>query len=221
MDYSNGEGSFVSGEVPDSEDERMIQKLTSNELLAVNTLGQLANNPRVTALRNFITGWYLSYLTADNTKGSPEAGPQERLSVTGDNLPNVIQYLSEQHPERLKQILNILAQRIPKLERVEATLMESGALLLKIKDAPFEQPVLSKYASDGTLKMLAYLTLLYDPDPPSLIGIEEPENQLHPKLLHELAEECRKASSLGQMMITSHSPFFCKCIKAGRIMDNL
>ena len=56
--------------------------------------------------------------------------------------------------------------------------------------------------------MLAYLTVLYDPDPPQLIGIEEPENQLHPRLLPELAEECRAASARTQLMVTTHSPFF-------------
>jgi predicted ATPase len=133
--------------------------------------------------------------------------------LTGDNLPNVIQYLSEQHPDRLQKILKTLTKRIPRLEKVEATPLENGMLLLKIKDAPFELPVLSKYASDGTLKMLAYLTLLYDPNPPALIGIEEPENQLHPRLLPELAEECREASASAQMMITTHSPFFVNALK--------
>ena len=56
--------------------------------------------------------------------------------------------------------------------------MADGDLLLQIKDAPFDRPILAKFASDGTLKMLAYLTLLYDPEPPQLIGIEEPENYL-------------------------------------------
>ena len=64
---------------------------------------------------------------------------------------------------------------------------------------------MAKFASDGTLKMLAYLTVLYDPDPPHLIGIEEPENQLHPRLLNELAEECRRASALTQLLVTTHS----------------
>jgi len=61
--------------------------------------------------------------------------------------------------------------------------------------------------------MLAYLTLLYDPDPPQLIGIEEPENQLHPRLLPELAEECRQAAALAQLMVTTHSPFFLNAIR--------
>ena len=89
LDFANGEGSVVSGDMPDDEATRVTEKLSSKELLAVNTLGQFASHPRVSALRNFITGWYLSYLTADNAKGNPEAGPQERLSLTGDNLPNV------------------------------------------------------------------------------------------------------------------------------------
>ena len=56
--------------------------------------------------------------------------------------------------------------------------------------------------------MLAYLTVLHDPDPPKLIGIEEPENQLHPRLLLELAEECQLASEKSQFMVTTHSPEF-------------
>jgi predicted ATPase len=208
LDFREGAGRVVSGEMPDEADHRIEEALDSSEMLAVNTLGQLAKHPRVSALRRFITGWYLSYLTADHARAVPEAGAQEKLSATGDNLPNVIQYLQEQHPERLKQILATLTRRVPRLERVDSQLLADGRLLLQIKDAPFEQPVLAKFASDGTLKMLAYLAVLYDPEPSPLIGIEEPENQLHPRLLPELAEECRIAAARSQLMVTTHSPFF-------------
>jgi len=208
LDFEMGAGKVITGEEPDERDQRMEERLDSPEMIAANTLGQLAKHPRVSALRRFITGWYLSYLTADNTRGTPEAGPQERLSATGDNLPNVIQYLKEQHEDRLDQILKTLSRRVPQLEKVYAELMPDGRLLLQIKDAPFERPILAKFASDGTLKMLAYLTVLYDPDPPQLVGIEEPENHLHPRLLPELAEECREASARTQLMVTTHSPFF-------------
>jgi predicted ATPase len=50
--------------------------------------------------------------------------------------------------------------------------------------------------------------VLHDPEPPQLIGIEEPENQLHPRLLPGLAEECRSAIASTQLMVTTHSPFF-------------
>jgi predicted ATPase len=208
LDFTEGRGKVVSGEIPDEQDQRIEEQLDSSEMLAVNTLGQFAKHPRVSALRRFITSWYLSYLTADYIRSTPEAGPQERLTESGDNLPNVMQYLKEQHPERLKQILRTLSRRVPKLERVTSEILADGRLLLQIKDAPFEKPILAKWASDGTLKMLAYLTILYDPSPPQLVGIEEPENQLHPRLLPELAEECRHASNLTQLMVTTHSPYF-------------
>jgi predicted ATPase len=213
LDFKNGAGLVVTGDQPDEKEMRIHEILTSPDVLAVNTLGQLAKHPRISALRRFIAGWYLSYLTADSSRGIPEAGPQERLSETGDNLPNVIQYLKEQHEDRLEKVLRALSERVPRLEKVESHFMPDGRLLLQIKDAPFEQPILAKFASDGTLKMLAYLTLLYDPNPPELIGIEEPENHLHPRLLPELAEECRMATERTQLMVTSHSPFFVDGLK--------
>ncbi|MFM7392982.1 MAG: AAA family ATPase [Cyanobium sp.] len=208
LDYREGLGSAVSGDLPDEEDQRVDTPLKSADLLAVNALGQFAEHPRVAALRDFITGWYVSYLSADSARGQPEAGPQDRLSRSGDNIANVIQFLAEQHPQRLQQIFSVLRQRVPRIESVLSETMPDGRLLLQIKDAPFSHPVLARFASDGTLKMLAYLVMLNDPSPPPFIGIEEPENFLHPRLLPELAEECRAAIAQTQLLVTTHSPFF-------------
>ncbi|MCL4184112.1 MAG: AAA family ATPase [Burkholderiaceae bacterium] len=217
LDYREGEGQAISGEQPDDRDKRVNVPLSSADLLAVNALGQFAEHPRVAALRKFITGWYVSYLSADSARGQPEAGPQERMTRTGDNLANVIQFLAEQHGDRLEQIFNVLRRRVPRIERVLAETMPDGRLLLQIKDAPFSHPVLAKFASDGTLKMLAYLVLLYDPTPPPFIGIEEPENFLHPRLLPELAEECRAASERTQLLVTTHSPFFLNGLRPDEV----
>lgn len=208
LEYHEGIGQAASGEAPDETAQRVEIPLQSSDLLAVNALGQFQEHPRVAALRDFIIGWHVSYLSADSTRGQPEAGPQEQLNKTGDNLANVIQYLSEQYPERLEHIFRILSQRVPRVERVLAEAMPDGRLLLQIKDAPFDNPVLARFASDGTLKMLAYLVLLHDPEPPPFIGIEEPENFLHPRLLPELAEECRATCARTQLLATTHSPFF-------------
>jgi len=213
LNFRRGQGDVIPGEAPERSHTRVRESLDRPDILAVSTLGQLAKHPRVAALRRFITGWYLSYLTADSTRGLPEAGPQERLSQTGDNLPNVIQYLKEQHTDRLERILEILRSRVPRLDRVDAELLPDGRLLLQIKDAPFDRPVLARWASDGTLKMLAYLTVLHDPAPPPMVGIEEPENHLHPRLLPELAEECRVATARSELLVTTHSPFFVNGVR--------
>jgi predicted ATPase len=213
LDYKEGIGKATSGELPDGDDVRKEIPLKSSDLLAVNALGQFAEHPRVAALRDFITGWHVSYFSIGDTRGQPESGPQERLSRTGDNIANVIQYLTERHPEKLEQIFSALRSRVPRIEKILADQMPDGRLLLQIKDAPFSDPILAKFASDGTLKMLAYLVMLHDPDPPPFIGVEEPENFLHPRLLPELAEECRAASERCQMLITTHSPFFINALK--------
>ena len=195
LEYGDGAGRAVSGAKPDANAERLEIPLKSPDLLAVNALGQFQDHPRVAALRDFIMGWHVSCLAADGARGQPEAGPQERLTATGGNLANVIQHLGERHPARLEEIFEALRQRVPRIERVLAEAMPDGRLLLQVKDAPFSHPVLARFASDGTLKMLAYLVLLHDPEPPPFIGIEEPENFLHPRLLPGLAEECRAASA--------------------------
>lgn len=217
LEYQNGLGRTTSGEAPDEEDERQEIPLKSPDLLAVNALGQFQEHPRVAALRDFIMGWHVSYLSADSARGQPEAGPQERLTTTGDNLANVIQYLSEQHPARLNAVFETLRRRVPRIDRVWTEAMPDGRLLLQVKDAPFSHPVLARFASDGTLKMLAYLVLLQDPEPPRFIGIEEPENFLHPRLLPELAEECRAACERTQLLVTTHSPFFLDTLRPDEV----
>ncbi len=217
LEYREGVGRAISGEMPEVQDERIDIPLQSADLLAVNALGQFADHPRVAALRNFIIGWHVSYLAVEGSRGQPEAGPQERLDRTGSNLANVIQYMKEQHPDRLEDIFLRLQSRVPRVERVLADVMTDGRLLLQVKDAPFEQPILSRFASDGTLKLLAYLVLLHDPFPPPFIGIEEPENFLHPRLLHDLAEECKVATAGTQLLVTTHSPFFINALTPDQV----
>ncbi len=208
LELENGKGTAVMGEVPETEETRMPVELASSDLLGVNTLGQFKEHPRVAALRAFITGWYLSYLSPNSARTATEAGPQERLSRTGSNLLNVIQYLKETYPEIWQNIVERLVSRVPQLESIIEEMMADGRLGLWIKDAPFKEPILAQFSSDGTLKMLAYLIVLNDPEPPSLIGLEEPENHLHPRLLAGLAEECREAAAHSQLMVTTHSPEF-------------
>ena len=208
LEVHRGRGEAVSGERSDEMDERVPVKLRSPDLLAVNALGQFSDHPRVAKLREFITGWHTSYLTADESRGQPESGPHEKLTRTGDNLANVVQHLYERFPKKLRNITKILAERVPLIHDVRAEPMPDGRLLLQFVDTPFDEPILARYASDGTLKMLAYLILLHGSYTYPFIGIEEPENFLHPNLLPVLAEECRSALRSTQLLITTHSPFF-------------
>ena len=66
--------------------------------------------------------------------------------------------------------------------------------------------------------MFAYLILLYDPNPHPLLCVEEPENQLYPNLLWELAEEFRAyAERGGQVFVSSHSPDFLNAVRIDEV----
>lgn len=208
LDFHWGVGSVIAGETPDEANGQINEQLDDPATIAASMFGQSAHHPRVSAFRRFITDWYLSDLSTHAAHQATNDGPQKRLSATGDNLPNVIQYLQERSPERLEKIIASLSNQVPRLEKVDTELMMSGRRQLKIKDAPFDQPILARFASDGTLKLLSYLTLFHNPQPPQLIGIEEPENYLHPRLLTGLVGECLEALMFSQLIITTHSPRF-------------
>ena len=217
LSYQYGEGEAAPGDSPDEDAERKKQPLSSPDLLAVNTLGQLREHPRVAALREFISGWYLSYLSVPEMREFTRVGPSARLSPTGNNLANVMQFFEEQRSEQLEKVLGGLSSRVPQLERVVTETMRDGRLLIQLKDQPFDDPILARYVSDGTLKLLAYLLILHDFDPPPLIGIEEPENFVHPKLLMELGEECLVASQSSQILVTTHSPYLLDAVKPKQV----
>jgi predicted ATPase len=61
-------------------------------------------------------------------------------------------------------------------------------------------------ASSGTLRMLALMTALFGEADRNLIGIEEPENYVHPTALASFAEYLLKARDRVQMLVTTHSP---------------
>ena len=95
--------------------------------------------------------------------------------------------------------------------------MEDGYLTLRFQDGSFKTPFIDRYVSDGTIKMFAYLVLLNDPAPHPLLCVEEPENQLYPKLMSELAEEFRRYADKGQVMVSTHSPDFLNAVELDEV----
>ena len=188
---------------------REEQILKSPDILAIKGLAQFERFPAVMALGDLIENWHVSDFHISKARPEQEAGYAEHLSREGENLSLVIEYLYNNKRETFDKILSLLKMRVPGISRVESKTTEEGRVLLKFQDGSFEDPFLARYVSDGTIKMLAYLTLLYDPNPHPLLCVEEPENQLYPKLLWELAEEFRGyANRGGQVFVSTHSPDF-------------
>lgn len=197
--------------------ETEVVELEDKRKLGIATLGTLKKHPRISAFRKFIEGWYLSYFTPDAARSLPLAGPQKHLSIHGDNLGNVVQYMEREHPKRFQNILNRIAGKIPGIDKIDTEKTNDGRLLLRFNDKSFQDPFYAQQMSDGTLKVFAYLLLLEDPTPPPFLCIEEPENGLYHKLLESLASEFRTHATGrkggSQVFITTHQPYFVDALE--------
>lgn len=222
LDFSNGEGYAITNEEDfikaDEDLERESQKV-SPDTLAIKGLGQFERFKAANAFRQLIESWHVSDFHISAARGRKEAsGEAEHLSESGDNLPLVAQRLFEQHPDTFQEILDIMARRVPGVSGVEPKLQDDGYLTLRFQDGAFKTPFLDRYVSDGTIKMFAYLVLLHDTKPHPLLCVEEPENQLYPKLMLELAEEFRQyANRGGQVLVSTHSPDFLNAVELDEV----
>lgn len=217
LDFQYGQGYAILNEEdfdkPDEELQREEQTLESKDILAIKGLGQFKRFKAASAFRLLIENWHVSDFHITDARGNKDAGYAEHLSKNGDNLPLVAQYLHENHQEIFETILDKMKHRVPGISQVEAKNTEDGRLILRFQDSSFKDPFIDRYVSDGTIKMFAYLVLLYDPDPHPLLSVEEPENQLYPSLLAELAEEfAAYTKKEGQVFVTTHSPDFLNAV---------
>jgi predicted ATPase len=213
VSFSRGHGTAITNEAAYGQkgaiEERREYVLDDPSGLAIKGLGQFREFRVVAEFRNLIENWHISDFHIGDARPSTEAGYAEHLSSRGDNVAQVAQFLYERHRERFERVLEVMKQRVPGVNRVEAKPTEDGRLVLRFQDGSFKDPFIARYVSDGTIKMFAYLVLLYDPKPHPLLAIEEPENQLYPELLHELVEEFRDyARRGGQVFVSTHSPDF-------------
>ena len=74
------------------------------------------------------------------------------------------------------------------------------------REPGLQYPVHQMGVSSGTLRMLALMTALHAESGANLIGIEEPENYVHPTALSAFLEHLRDVQKRIQFMVTTHSP---------------
>ena len=214
INVSRGKGTTF---VVSNREEQPID-LKDPSALAIKGLGQFREFRAAAELSELLEHWHVSDFYFHDARPSAEAGYAEHLSARGDNVAQVARFLYEHHRDRFDRILEVMRARVPGVTSVEAKLTVDDRLVLRFQDESFKDPFIARYVSDGTIKMFAYLILLHDPKPRPLLAVEEPENQLYPALLRELAEEFRDyARRGGQVFVSTHSPEFLNGVKLDEI----
>jgi len=222
LDFTRGSGYAITNEEDftkqDEELDKEYTELDAPDILAIKGLGQFDKFKAASAFRLMIENWHISDFHVSDARPSQEDGFAEHLSTRGENLSLVANFLFENHRPAFDRILASMRARVPGIAVVEPKQTEDGRLVLRFQDGSFKDPFIARHVSDGTIKMFAYLVLLNDPQPYPLLAVEEPENQLYPELLPELAEEFRAyAKRGGQVFISSHSPDFLNALNLNEI----
>ena len=213
VDITNGSGFAWAGESTTAgEGNTSIPVVMSDrQVLAITTLGTLADHPRIGKFREFLSRWYLSYFVPQLAREPSMAGAEPHLDREGKNLAKYLQFIERAKPQEFQEMLTRIAKKVPGITKIESDSERDRRLILLFYCQGYERPFFKEDMSDGTLKLLAYLLLMEDPDPAPFIGIEEPENGLHPQLLTQLAQEFKTFSEQEkgpQVLITTHAPNF-------------
>ncbi len=134
----------------------------------------------------------------------PQDAALRRAPLAEDfsNLGLFLNYLRTD-PQARQGLLEHLRDLYTGLQDVDVEVRGGTVELYVLEEG--KPPISAKRLSDGTLRYLALLAILLDPDPPALVCIEEPELGLHPDLLPKLADLMMEASERMQLIVTTHS----------------
>lgn len=159
--------------------------------------------------RQSIRGYFPQSLRVDLEESNPS------LDTDGEYLEDVLLYWYENEKEKFDVVSNEINECLG--ISISVIKQEEGDFL-RIQEID-EQSIKLSGLSDGSLRIIAYHVLLLSDDLPSLIGIEEPERNLHPAILKTIANILRKLSKKTQVIITTHSPQLLDCFKFNQITD--
>jgi len=134
--------------------------------------------------------------------GSSTSVANESLDDAGANLALVLQHLDFHGlHDRIRKHLHRFCERF---EDVKVDIRQ-GLAQLFLQEAGLAEKLSSQRMSDGTLKFLALLAVLFQPKPPPLVCLEEPELGLHPDAVLMVADILIEASESMQLIVTTHS----------------
>ncbi len=123
----------------------------------------------------------------------------------GRNLGETLWGLHSSSPEVLKQIVTATRNVMGLPSKIEPRESEDRFYFVQYEPG-LDFSVNQMGVSSGTLRMLALMTALYGEPESNLIGIEEPENYIHPSALSSFVEYLLDARGHVQVMLTTHSP---------------
>lgn len=134
---------------------------------------------------------------------------RNELEEDGANLVNIIQQLLK-NKEKKDKLNRMIKTILPFVNDIKVENNVNKSLYFKVTESYNESEFPSYMLSDGTVNILAVIVALYFQDDNDVIVLEEPERNVHPKLLSTLVTLLEDISSKKQIFITTHNPYIIK-----------
>lgn len=218
ISIQNGEGKVWD------EDEKN-ETTYSSDKLALKSAGDYGNKPITSTLTDFVMGWELyDFQPSRIRRGLARFMPVmkdrhevPKLDDEGLTLAALLSYWYENDQERFNGVNGSLASSTNL--KMDFCAIE-GVNQLCLLEA-YKKPIPLAGASDGTLRLVSYYSLLYHSKLPPLIAIEEPERSLHPGALKDIAYVLERISERTQVIITTHSSQLLDAFNPENLSDSL
>lgn len=131
------------------------------------------------------------------------------LEEDGSNLANVLQGLLKSKADRSKLEYH-LKDCLPFIDSISTESNFDKSVSYKIKESYSQKQLYANFLSDGTVSVLAMIVALYFEKNAGIIILEEPERNLHPRLMNRFLEMACEESKNKQIIITTHTPELIK-----------
>ena len=129
---------------------------------------------------------------------------EKRLLPDGTNLPQILNTIKINHKSSYNKIAEMLNEVNSKFRGFDFNFI-GGNIELMLEEDGLNSSVHVNSVSDGTLRYLCLLSILFNPDRGALICIDEPEVGLHPDMISNIGNSIIEASSNSIMLISTHS----------------
>ena len=211
------------GKVRD-EDGKNETTYNSNKL-ALGSAGDYGNKPITSVLTAFIKSWeFYDFQPRRIRRGLTRVSPVPKdghevpkLDNEGLTLSILLSHWYESYPERFDNVSGSLAASTNL--RIDFCTID-GVNQLCLLEA-YKKPIPLVGISDGTLRLVSYYTLLNQSELPPLIAIEEPERNLHPGALVDVANVLEQLAKRTQIIITTHSSQLLDAFSCDNLSDSL
>jgi hypothetical protein len=131
-------------------------------------------------------------------------GGKPELQENGKNFALILRQILD-NPENSRRFHNLLQDLLPFVVEVGTEKYPEKSVLITLRENYYADAFLAHLLSDGTMNLAALIVALYFEDK-DLVIIEEPERNVHPRLISGLMELMKDASRNKQIIITTHSP---------------